>query len=233
MTNIIGAIVQARTSSQRYPNKVLHHVAGMPMLKYLLERLEHCDYLDAIVVATSNEDSDAPIEEFCRQNGVACFRGSLINVAERFFQLVNTYQFDAFVRITGDSPLLDQRLVSRALELFRHDEYDLVTNVLPRTYPKGQSVEVVSSKAFKETFHDITDADDLEHVTRYFHSNAQDFRIERFSLDENINHIRLCVDTRDDMDDFRKMISNMDKPHWEYSLDDILEIHSRVVQGNA
>ena len=54
----IGAIVQARMSASRLPGKVLHPIAGKPMLLYLLERLQRCDALDAIVVATSTQDSE-------------------------------------------------------------------------------------------------------------------------------------------------------------------------------
>ena len=98
----IGTIVQARMSSQRFPNKVLYEVAGKPLLQYLLERLEHCNCLDAIVVATSVDDSDTPIAEYCQQHSMACYRGPLANVAGRFNQVLDIYQFDGFVRVNGD-----------------------------------------------------------------------------------------------------------------------------------
>jgi len=80
----IGAIIQARMSSRRLPGKVLANVHGQPMLQYLLERVERCVELDQIVVATSTDSSDDPIESFCEERDVDCFRGPLDNVAERF-----------------------------------------------------------------------------------------------------------------------------------------------------
>ena len=221
----IGAIVQARMSSQRFPNKVLYEVDGKPMLQYLLERLQHCNCLDALVVATSVDDSDTPIAEHCRQHGVACYRGPLLNVAGRFNQVLDVYQFDAFVRVNGDSPLLDQRLIEKGVGIFLNGDFDLVTNVLPRTYPKGQSVEVLRTAIYQRAYDRMQEAEDLEHVTKFFHKHPEDFRIRNFALAENLNHIRLCVDTRQDMDNFSTIVSKMNRPHWEYALEDILQVY--------
>ena len=228
----IGAIVQARMSSQRFPNKVLYEVDGKPMLQYLLERLQHCNCLDALVVATSVDDSDTPIAEHCRQHGVACYRGSLLNVAGRFNQVLDVYQFDAFVRVNGDSPLLDQRLIEKGVGVFIVGDFDIVTNAQERTYPKGQTVEVLRSDTFRYGYELMRAEDEFEHVTPYFYKHPEDFRIHNFALPQNISAIRLSVDTQEDMDTFAAIVSRMEGPHWEYTLDDILEIHGRLVWGN-
>jgi len=226
----IGAIVQARMTSERLPNKVLHEVAGKPLLQYLLERLEHCNCLDAIVVATSVEDSDTPIAEYCRQHGVACYRGSLTNVAGRFKEILDVYQFDGFVRVNGDSPLLDQRLIEKGVGIFLNGDFDLVTNVLPPTYPKGQSVEVLRTSIYQRTYPRMQEAEDLEHVTKFFYKHPKDFKIYNFALTENLSDIRLCVDTWQDMDNYATIVSNMHKPHWEYTLEDIIQIYRNLIQ---
>lgn len=221
----IGAIVQARMSSNRFPGKVLHEVARKPMLEYLLERLQHCPCLADIVVATSVEDSDTPIADYCRQNSVSCYRGSLNNVADRFKQVLDLYHFDGFVRVTGDSPLLDQRLIERSVAIFLDGDFEIVTNGLECTYPKGQSVEILRTATYQSAYARIQQPDDLEHVTKYFYEHAEDFKIHNFTLPENLNHIRLCVDTRQDMDNITRIVSRMEGPHWEYRLGDVLRIY--------
>lgn len=227
----IGAIVQARMSSQRFPNKVLYRVAGEPILKYLLDRLEHCNCLDGIVVATSVEDSDTPIAEYCRLHNVPCYRGSLLNVADRFNQVLDLYQFDSFVRVNGDSPLLDQRLIERGVGIFLNGDFDLVTNVLPPTYPRGQSVEVLQTATYQRAYTRMQEAENLEHVTKFFYKHPEDFRIHNFALAENLNDIGLSVDTRQDLDNFATIISKMNRPHWEYTLEDILQIYRGLVRN--
>ncbi|RLJ04181.1 MAG: acylneuraminate cytidylyltransferase, partial [Candidatus Aenigmatarchaeota archaeon] len=101
----IGVVVQARMSSVRYPGKVLHKVNGKPMLEYLLESLDKCESVNRVVVATSNKNSDDAVEKFCRHIGVDHYRGSLDNVAKRFMEAIDVNKLDAFVRLSGDSPL--------------------------------------------------------------------------------------------------------------------------------
>ena len=103
----IEAIIQARMSSKRLPGKVLEQIQGKSVLQYLLERIGRCLGLQYTIVATSTDNSDDPIEEFCDDFGIECFRGSLENVAERFRDAAKKYKLDAFVRVCSDSPLLD------------------------------------------------------------------------------------------------------------------------------
>ncbi|HUE14627.1 MAG TPA: NTP transferase domain-containing protein, partial [Planctomycetaceae bacterium] len=123
----IGAIVQARMNSRRLPGKSLRPLCGKPMLQYVLENLAQLDELAETIVATSTDPSDDPIAEFCERVGTACFRGPLDNVAERFLQALRTHDLSAFVRISGDSPLLDPRLVARAVALFAESAVDLAS----------------------------------------------------------------------------------------------------------
>lgn len=226
----IGTIIQVRMSSKRFPGKVLHEIAGKPLLKYLLERLEHGERLDEIVVATSVDDSDNPLAEFCRREGVPCYRGGLADVAGRFRNLLDEHQFDVFVRVNGDSPLLDQRLIAEGVGLFQNGDYDLVTNVFPRSYPKGQSVEVIRAATFCNAYKMMREKEDQEHITRHFYTYPQEYRIHNFVLSENLNDIQLSVDTMEDMEIFSAIVSQMSRPHWEYTLDEMIQIYYRVMK---
>jgi len=221
----IGVIIQARMSSQRFPGKVLCEVDGKAILQYLLERLRRCRYLDHIVVATSGDETDAPVEEFCKGYGVQCYRGPLLNVAARFKEILDRYTFDAFVRVNGDSPLLDTRLIEKGMDIFLNGDYDIVTNTLRRTYPIGQSVEIVHAEIFRTAYELMQGEEELEHVTKYFYKNKEKYRIFNFESEYNYSRTRLSIDERDDLKTFIKIISKMNKPHWEYKLEDILNIY--------
>ncbi|MFC1943168.1 hypothetical protein ACFLWO_01120 [Chloroflexota bacterium] len=42
----------------------------------------------------------------------------------------------------------------------------MVTNVLPPTYPKGQSVEVLPTATFQRAYDRMQEAENLEHVIK-------------------------------------------------------------------
>lgn len=222
---MIGAIVQTRMSSQRLAGKVLRQTAGKPLIQYLLERLKCCRRLEAVIVATSTHESDAPIADFCRHYGITCFRGSLLDVAGRFNAVLNEYSFEAFARVNGDSPLLDPALVDRGVDCLLNSEAEIVTNVLPRTYPRGQSVEVLRTQTFRRGYEQMHQADDLEHVTSFFYRNQQGFRIHNFESTQRYGRIQLAVDTEHDLRVFAAIVARMDRPHWEYGLTEIVRLY--------
>lgn len=195
----IGVIILARMSSKRLPGKALRPLAGKPVLQYAIEAVQRVPGLAGVLVATSEEGSDDPIAMWCEANQVACFRGSLENVAERFLQALLAQGWEAAVRISADSPLLPWRLIDAAHRLYRRGQYDLVTNVLPRTYPRGQSVEVVSKSALQQAYQRFSQPADFEHVTSYFYRHAQQWRIGRLTLARDQSGVNLAVDTAEDL----------------------------------
>jgi spore coat polysaccharide biosynthesis protein SpsF len=229
----IGAIIQSRMSSERLPGKALRPIAGMPMLQYLLEALQQCTQLDAIVVCTSTNVSDGPIAEFCRRLGVDCFRGPLANVAERYKRALEHYQFDGFVRVNGDSPFFDHRLIDRAVATLREGRFEVVTNALEPNRPKGQGVEVLRTDTFLRTFTSLRSADDQEHVTQHIYDHHDQFRFHRFTMPADDRDVRLNVDTEEDLAMIQAMLAKMDKPHWRYPLNELVDLYRQVAPVTA
>ena len=217
--------------SQRFPGKTLHKVNGKPMLQYLTERITRCHHVDDIIIATSTDKKDNAVEEFSAKVGISCYRGSLSNVASRFKAILEFNDFDGFVRINGDSPLLDQALVERAVKILMQNRFDLVTNVLVRTYPKGQSVEALRGDIFRKTFDLMEEEDDLEHVTKYFYKHKEQFKIHNFEASEDYSGIQLSVDTVQDMQIFSRMVAAMTRPPWDYHLGELLHLYQRVQES--
>jgi spore coat polysaccharide biosynthesis protein SpsF (cytidylyltransferase family) len=137
---------------------------------------------------------------------------------------------DAFVRLSGDSPLLDQRLVERATAIFADSEADLVTNVFPRTFPRGQSVEVVRTTSFLRACELMRDPDDYEHVTRVFYQDGAPFHVLNFESSLDCGDAHFAVDTAQDFAAVEAILQAMTRPHWDYPLDKMLAIHHSLLR---
>jgi len=191
--------VQARMSSQRFPGKVLAPLAGRPMIDHVLERCGQAFGSEQVVLATSVEPTDDALVAHAHNLGANVFRGDLENVFARFQQCLATYPCEWFVRISADSPLIDPRLITRIAER-REPELDLVTNVQPRTFPAGQSVEVVNARRFATMDAAALSAEEREHVTLVFYRHADRYRVRNVaSRDPLLAGQRLTVDTRQDL----------------------------------
>ena len=100
------AIVQARMSSSRLPGKVLFPLSGLPMVHQIHNALLRSKFIDTIVIATSDETSDDILFQYCVDNGLNVFRGSLEDVLGRFLEITRIHNSDYFVRVTADCPLI-------------------------------------------------------------------------------------------------------------------------------
>lgn len=114
----IISIIQARMSSSRLPGKVLLDIAGQPMLARVVQRARRSRWASLVVVATSTEPEDDPIASFCDRLSIPCFRGSLYDVLDRYYQAASLYQAQVVVRLTADCPLIDPYLIDLVIEHF-------------------------------------------------------------------------------------------------------------------
>lgn len=228
-----GIIIQARMSSVRLPGKVLLNVNGKPLLEYLLDRLKQSKKINMIVVATSTDESDEPIVNYCRRKKIHYFRGSLNNVAKRFKDTIEKYELAYFIRINADSPLIDSKIIDAGVEIFTSANYEIVTNCLYRTFPKGQSVEIFRSEAFIKGFEKIQKAEEFEHLSSYFYRNSEEFKIFNIqAINDNYSGINLCVDTKEDLDLFTKILHKMNKTVMDYNWEEIVRIY-RSIKNNS
>ncbi len=202
---------------------------GKPLISHLLDRLSKSKLLDRIIVATSTDPSDDPIANWAYQNNWQCYRGPLENVAARFLEAVSAYKIECMVRISGDSPLIDWRIVDRAIEIFERGEFEIVTNCLNRTFPRGQSVELLLASTYRTGYERMKSPEDFEHVTRHFYQNAELYRIHNFETDgRNYSNVNLCVDTLLDFENFVRILKQMDGLFTDYTWQQIVEIYERV-----
>ena len=219
--------------SNRLPGKVLRPFAGKAMLHYLIEGLNQSRLSDFVIVATSVESEDDPIVHFCKTKRISCLRGSLMNVAERFVNVIDEYSLDVVVRVCGDSPLLDYRLIDRAISIFNDGDYDLVTNVWPRTYPYGQSIEVIKGETLRMITFLMSQHEDKEHVSRFLYRNEGKYKIMNFTSPISFEGLHMVVDTPDNALVIERLIEHMDKPHWEYSVSELVSLLKEIRHEKA
>jgi len=201
-------IVQARLNSERLPGKVLKEIAGKPMLKWIIERLKNTKLKSQIIIATSDQRTDDLIDIFAKKEGISCFRGSLENVIDRFIKSCEKFNSPYFVRICGDSPLIDPKLIDRAISISKDNNFDIISNVEKRTFPKGQSVELVKLDSLKKLYQEDLSSNEKEHVTRGFYQRKNNYKIVNFKSSNKIfSKIQLSVDTKDDFKKIESLIN--------------------------
>jgi spore coat polysaccharide biosynthesis protein SpsF (cytidylyltransferase family) len=192
--------IQARMNSARFPGKMLAPFRGRPLIAQVLERFREFDLHSHVVVLTSLDSTDDPLADFVANRcAVPVFRGELDNVVARFQSALSEYPCEWFVRISGDSPLIDASLVQAMIRLSDRG-HDVVSNVVRRTFPAGQSVECVRSDVFYALNSNDLMPDQREHVTKVFYDRPDDWRLCSVICDDpKWAGVRMVVDHLDDL----------------------------------
>ncbi len=201
-------IIQARSSSKRFPNKVLYPIKKKPVIIRVILNALKSKKVSKLLIATSNNRSDDELVNFLKKKNFNVFRGSLSNVADRLLKAAQINNSKYFIRISGDSPLIDYKIIDRAIKIFKKDKKnkDLITNVFPRTFPSGQSVEIIKTKILKENLSKMSKSE-KEHVTTFFYKYFKRFRIINFkNFSKFKKKDKMSLDFRSDLPRIKKYI---------------------------
>jgi spore coat polysaccharide biosynthesis protein SpsF len=201
-------VVQARMGSTRLPGKVLRRLSGRTVLDRVVRAANASEVLDDLVVATTHEPIDDAIVAECRRIGVPVARGPVDDVLTRFLGVLDQYESDTVLRFTADCPLLDPELIALAAKVFAAAPYvDYLSTSIARTLPRGLDVEVVRTDALR-AIDKLATEHHRTHVTSYIYSHPEDFNVLGLTMQPDLSHLRLTLDTPEDWALIEKVIEH-------------------------
>lgn len=223
----VTAIMQVRTGSTRFPNKVLKEILGKSMLEHTIERVKKAKLIDEIIIATTTERQDDIIEKWANDNGLKCYRGSTEDVLDRYYQAAKKFKVDPIVRLEPDDPLKDPTVVDKIIKFYldNKDKLDYASNTIKSTFPEGQDVEIFSFAALERAWTEAKKSSEREHVTPYIWNHPDKFRLANVVHEgENLAHLRWTVDYPDDLEFVRQVYARLYKKGKIFSMQDILDL---------
>jgi len=199
---MVGAILQARMSSERLPGKVLRQLpahGGRTLVEHIVARATAAQGINRVVLATSTRPENDVLAELGARLGIPVFRGSEDDVLDRFQQAATTHNLSHIVRLTGDNPFLDCDCLATAISEHLASGVDVtVTTGLPL----GMNIEIISAAALARAAEEATRPEDREHVTLYCHQHPTLFRIRKLDMSQgsHLDMARLTIDCAEDYD---------------------------------
>lgn len=184
--------------STRLPGKVLRLIGHLPLLGHVLGRLKTLRSDVKVVVATSDQPQDDAIAKFCEDSKVNCFRGSELDVLDRYYQCASRYGFEHVVRLTADNPFTDIEELDRLIELHLHASYAFTHSF--GQLPIGVGAEIFSFWALERSWQEGHAPHHREHVDEYLLENPDIFKTGVLDVPaaKNMPSLRLTVDTEED-----------------------------------
>ncbi len=225
----IVTVIQARCGSTRLPGKVLLPICGKPLLLRMVQRVQASKLAGTVVVATTQEAKDDPIEDLCKAYDLAFFRGHSTDLLDRHYQVGKSFKADVVLKIPSDCPLIDPKIIDKTIQFFldHQGEYDFVSNLHPATYPDGNDVEIMTMEALEQAWKEAEKPLEREHTTPYFWENPSLFRLANVPWETGLNYAmshRWTIDYPEDYDFINKVYAELFPINPTFALENILDL---------
>jgi spore coat polysaccharide biosynthesis protein SpsF len=221
----IGIVIQARVGSTRLPAKVLMPIEGRPMLAWLLARLKMASNNYTLICAIPDDAENNVLEALCKKQNVHVVRGPEQDVLARYVMAADRFNLSDVIRITGDCPLMDFRLIDSFREIHCNGNWDFTANSVgtDTAFPRGMDVEIIKASALR-LIGDVAHKKKFrEHVTLYVYENPTNLKVNLIAPQgrQCRPELRLCVDEPADLNVVRKIYRHF-LASIDFSLDDII-----------
>lgn len=218
-------LIQVRLDSTRLPKKALADLAGKPVLWHIVNRLRASRLLDRVVVATSGEPEDEPIRAFAAAGGMDFYAGDKNDLISRLYGAAREFESDVVVRVTGDCPLVDPRLVDQMIQLYlNNQQVDLVVNTHPPTFPDGLDLEVLPFKTLDRLDKEVKSPFWREWFTTYVADPANGFNILNLAYPKDLSAMRWTLDYQEDLDFLKEIYCRLGRDNQVFCMTDVLAL---------
>ena len=201
-------IIQARSSSKRFPKKIFKRFYGKPYILNIYKNFKK--KFELTIVATTNKKTDDKLVDLFDKNHISYYRGSEENLVKRFYscsslikQKLKIKDFK-IIRVCADMPFINPSLSKQSLRLLSLDT-DYVG--YSKNLLDGYNLETFWFSSLKKLFGTKLSKTEKEHIGPGFINH--DFKIkELYNISNKMEkNISLSLDYRDDY----KNLKNLEK----------------------
>lgn len=149
MKNQIVTVIPARMGSSRFPGKPLAPLLGRPMIEHVLKRAEMCRKLNAVYVATCDEEIKRTVERL--GNTVIMTSSSHERASDRVAEAVERIDADIVVMVQGDEPMITPEMIAAAIDAMVGNESIECVNLVCRIKTREEYLDPNTIKVVMNT----------------------------------------------------------------------------------
>ena len=203
-------VIQARMQSLRLPQKMTMSLGKYNLIEWVIKRVKKSKNTDGIVLATSNKIADDVLIKIAKENNILTFRGSEKNVFDRYLQIGKMHRCKTMVRVSGDNPFTDPKLIDNLIYKFNKKKSDYGNNLYNFDNSKfidGFGAEIFTFEVLNRIKNKLNKYH-REHVTSYITENKNKFNILKLKAPKYLNkpNLKFDINTKNDLNKIRKLI---------------------------
>ena len=146
-------LIQARSNSKRFPEKIFKEVNGKAIIDYAITAAEKTKISFCVVIPKD----DLKLIEYLEKRQIPYFEGSESDVLDRFYQCLKHSEYNLIIRLCADT-LYNKEDITEQINLYNKR----------KKFTYGNGVFVMSFDELKEAWKHAK-GDQREHVTTYLY----------------------------------------------------------------
>ncbi|MCF8296145.1 MAG: hypothetical protein K9H48_14940 [Melioribacteraceae bacterium] len=215
----IGYLITARLKSTRLPEKLLLKVQDGEFIRWMIRRLKITIALDEIILCTSTNPQDSPLEIIAEEEGIKCFRGDEEDVLFRLNDAIIKYNLDYALNITADCPLVSYEYIPLIINEYKRTNADLIRTL---DLPHGLFSYGIKPEALNYICKNKT-GKNTEVWAKYFTDdpklNVNEMNIPAYLMRPDY---RLTLDYPEDYEVFKRIFEFFGKESYKIGIADLL-----------
>ena len=232
LNNSTVILIAVRLKSKRLPKKALKKIKDKTILEHLVSRMNLVKEASDVIVCTSTNSEDDPIEDLCKLKSIKYFRGYEDDVIGRFLKSVEDLNPKNIVRVTGDNCLVSHEFLNDAIIDHNNKNADYTTT---DCLPRGMRGEVISYHILKKLHQIVVDPNSSEYMT-WMIDRPDIFNVNKINVDRKLNRptYRVTCDTSEDFELINKVYDNLYEgiPIASFSVTEYLDKNPDIVKIN-
>lgn len=228
-------LIQARTGSTRFPNKILYKLKNnLTLIEIICNRILQSRFASKknVYVLTTLNLEDNKLISLLDSNEINSFRGDEEDVHFRFYQFLKSKMesYDSFVRICSDNPFLDILLLDDMIRFvkdknmqFDYASYKTQNNTPVILSHWGLFAEIIKIESFIESRSKVKTRIEREHVTPIFYT-SKNYDCVYLNLPEELEkkNLRFTLDRIEDALLYKKILRHLS--HLNFNYKNLLQI---------
>lgn len=191
------------------------------MLSHILSRLSFSKFINCLVIATTTNPEDKALVDFAKENSVGFYCGSVDDIVDRIYNAAVKFNAEVVVRIWGDCPLIDPKIVDKVIEKLLKGNADYASNSQPPTFPVGFNCEVYKIETLKRIIEATSDAFYRQYPFEYVLGSGG-FKVEKINYAYDLSDIYLTVDYPEDLEVISEIFKNIQYEGKIFHMEDVL-----------
>jgi spore coat polysaccharide biosynthesis protein SpsF len=215
-------LITARLKSTRLPKKIIKIIHGKTMIKHMIDRLKIAKSPCKIIICTSTDSQDDPLEKIAKQEKVHCYRGDPDDVLLRLTTAAEKFGVETVINCTADNPFVDPVYIDK---LYKHHIKEANEFTKIEGLPWGTFSYAISAKALHKACKIKNERDtEVWHGyfmdTGYFKWNSLKVTAKSVLWPE----LRLTVDLPEDFQVITKIFDELYDGKNVFSLSEIIRV---------